>query len=73
MLASAAIAVLLLAGCGGDDGGAAVEFKTASTASPDAQARVTSGAIHGVPLVIEGGDAKLREAFFAFLAKYAPV
>lgn len=54
-------------------GDAAVEFKTASTASPDAQALVTSGAIHGVPLVIEGGDAKLREAFFAFLAKYAPV
>jgi len=54
-------------------GDAAAEFKAASTASPDAQVLVTSGAIHGVPLVIEGGDAKLRAAFFAFLTKYAPV
>jgi alpha-beta hydrolase superfamily lysophospholipase len=54
-------------------GDAAAELKAASTASPDAQALVTSGAIHGVPLVIEGGDAKIRAALFAFLAKYAPV
>ncbi|GIF48096.1 alpha/beta hydrolase family protein [Asanoa ferruginea] len=54
-------------------GDAATELKAASTASPDAQALVTSGAIHGVPLVIEGGDAKIRTALFAFLAKYAPV
>ncbi|SNT44889.1 Alpha/beta hydrolase family protein [Asanoa hainanensis] len=54
-------------------GDAAKQFKTAATASPDAQLLVTPGATHGVPLVIEGGDTKLREAFFAFLAKYAPV
>ncbi|GIF69632.1 hypothetical protein Ais01nite_76670 [Asanoa ishikariensis] len=53
-------------------GDAAKEFKAAATASPDAQVLVTSGAIHGVPLVIEGGDAKLRAAYFAFLAKNAP-
>jgi pimeloyl-ACP methyl ester carboxylesterase len=54
-------------------GDAALAFGKAATASPDARAVVTSGAIHGVPLVIEGGDPKLRAAFFAFLAKYAPV
>ncbi|GAA1885575.1 alpha/beta fold hydrolase [Asanoa iriomotensis] len=54
-------------------GDAALEFEKAATASPDAQALVTPGATHGVPLVIEGGDAKLRAAFFAFLAKHASV
>ncbi|MEV4535366.1 alpha/beta fold hydrolase [Asanoa sp. NPDC049518] len=54
-------------------GDAAKDFKAAATASPDARLLVTPGAIHGVPLVIEGGDPKLREAFFAFLSRYAPV
>ncbi|GIF74757.1 alpha/beta hydrolase [Asanoa siamensis] len=53
-------------------GDAALTFEAASTASPDAQALVTPGTIHGVPLITEGGDAKLRQAFFAFLEKHAP-
>jgi hypothetical protein len=74
--AAATVAVPILYVANENDGiigDAATELKAASTASPDAQALVTSGAIHGVPLVIDGGDAKIRAALFAFLAKYAPV
>jgi pimeloyl-ACP methyl ester carboxylesterase len=74
--AAPAVAVPALYLANQDDGligDAATEFKQISTASPDAQALVTSGAVHGVPLVIEGGDARIRAALFAFLAKYAPV
>ncbi|MDG4821879.1 alpha/beta hydrolase [Asanoa sp. WMMD1127] len=56
-----------------DDGIFGDSARELAAACGDATAVVTPGAIHGVPLVIEGGDPKLRAAFFDFLTEHAPV